>query len=61
MHTGEKPHKCSYCDKSFTLKGAKTIHERRHTGEKPHKCSSCDKSFARKDYLKKHISKKHRE
>lgn len=35
IHTGEKPHQCPYCDKSFRKSDVLVKHKRTHTGEKP--------------------------
>ena len=43
--TGEKPFKCSKCDKSFSKSDLLKNYERTKTGEKPFKCSKCDKSL----------------
>lgn len=54
MHTAEKPYKCPFCDKHFTRKQSRVVHERSHTGEKPYKCDKCGKAFATNSRLNVH-------
>ena len=54
IYTGEKPHVCSKCEKTFTQKAYLKTHELILTGKKPHGCSKCDKTFTQKGTLKRH-------
>ena len=54
VHSEEKPHHCSVCDKGFRQKGSLKEHLLTHSGDKPHKCSMCDAAFTQKGHLKAH-------
>ncbi|XP_055249778.1 zinc finger protein 64 isoform X3 [Moschus berezovskii] len=55
IHTGDKPHKCEFCDKCFSRKDNLTMHTRCHTSVKPHKCHLCDYAAVDSSSLKKHL------
>ena len=52
---GEKPFKCSKCDRCFSRSDHLSTHIRTHTGEKPYFCQICEKRFARSDERKRHL------
>lgn len=56
VHSKEKKHKCTYCDKKFVDKYMLTVHVRCHTGVRPYQCRLCDKAFIRSDGLKEHMA-----
>ena len=56
-HIGEKPYKCSHCNKAFAGKRNLHIHRRTLTEENPYNCSQCEKAFSKKGNLEIHTNK----
>lgn len=55
-HTGEKPHKCTYCDAAYAQKNDLVKHLRRsHLGENTYLCNCCTMSFKYHADWKKHM------
>ena len=58
FHSGEKPHICEECEKTFTLSNELKVHIRYHSGERPYQCTECGKAFATTAITHKPIAEK---
>lgn len=56
---GERPFKCTQCDKAFNQKSALQVHMVKHTGKKPFKCEVCGIRFTQKSNMKHHMKRSH--
>lgn len=60
IHTGEKPHKCNDCGRSFNNKSNLMSHVQLvHKKLSPYQCDVCNVTFKRKKMLLEHIGKLH--
>lgn len=56
---GERPFRCSLCEKAFNQKSALQVHLKKHTGERPYKCEHCAMGFTQKSNMKLHVRRAH--
>lgn len=59
FNAGERPFKCTQCDKAFNQKSALQVHMVKHTGKKPFKCEMCSIRFTQKSNMKHHMKRMH--
>ena len=54
MHSGERPHKCTMCEKSFATSDQLAVHIDVHNVGKLYKCEVCGKAYQQAISLRKH-------
>ena len=55
IHTGERPYKCTVCDRSFRMKRGLEDHFKLHDTSLQLKCPLCPKTFVEKRHLDHHL------
>ena len=55
QYTGEKLHKCDYCDNLFASSYHLKKHVRIHTNDGKYSCAYCDKQFSSSGLLSVHV------
>ncbi|PZC75230.1 hypothetical protein B5X24_HaOG206537 [Helicoverpa armigera] len=54
-HIGERPYKCSRCDRACYSAFDLRIHQQKHSDARPFPCTLCAKAFKRKEALERHL------
>ncbi|XP_022824744.1 zinc finger protein 718-like isoform X1 [Spodoptera litura] len=54
-HFGERPYKCSQCDKACFTAFDLRVHQQKHSDTRPFPCNICSKAFKRKEALERHL------
>lgn len=55
-HTGEKPYKCTYCDRAFAQSNDCNKHLKQHLGENIYQCELCPLRFPLARDLRVHFA-----
>ncbi|PZC75231.1 hypothetical protein B5X24_HaOG206538 [Helicoverpa armigera] len=57
-HIGDRPYKCSRCDRACYSAFDLRIHQQKHSDARPFPCTLCAKAFKRKEALERHLKQK---
>lgn len=60
VHSVQRPHKCSSCEKTFLSTSKLKQHLNIHTGSRPYKCEYCPKDFTNFPNWLKHTRRRHK-